>query len=158
MTDLVAFLTARLAEAEAHARKDLYVIDRATPLEQWTAHYGYNLPYSLLGEDGSIGRITSSYGRVLADGEPDQHQADVMLVARLVRGSRRKAERALREVEALRAVVEEYESTMRWVEELRERGEPSEAYARHVGSLLGVLRTFAAIWSDHPDYQESWAA
>jgi hypothetical protein len=65
--------------------------------------------------------------------------------------------RVLRDVAALRSVVEECKDTMEWSKQLRREGRPDDAYARHVGSLLGVLRSFAAVWSEHPDFRSEWS-
>lgn len=142
--DIVAFLRERLDEVEAHARKDLHLIEKATPPEQWTAQYGYNLPFSLLGEGGSIARVTSSYGRPLADGEPDRHQADAMLAARLARRSKRQAERALRDVEAKRQLLEV-------------AIEMAGADRAGIMDPPWIFRVLALSYSDHPSYRQEWA-
>lgn len=104
---LVERLRAALDQAQAHAEKDLWALDRATP-GRWEAHFGYNLPYSLIMVDGvDIGRLTATRG-ALPDGGDDQHAADILLVVRLVRKARERAEAVLRTVAAHRKILEEH--------------------------------------------------
>lgn len=144
--DLIAFVEARLAEDESVA----LAASGSTPRLQkvgFSAHWHTEPWYDGTGEHcvlraGVAGDLTAPGGIEVQAGE---HAA------------RHDPSRVLRDVGALRAVVEERKSTMEWVQELRREGEPSEAYARHVGSLLGVLKTFAAVWREHPDFRAEWS-
>src|SRR5215475_717524 len=111
--DLAAFLAARLDEDEAHAQKDLWAVARSTAQGDWDALYGYNLPQSYIeapaGSHSHIAEFTSHRASPpLADGEDDLHAADVLLTARMVRTAGPRAERALREIAAKRAIVDEH--------------------------------------------------
>lgn len=65
--------------------------------------------------------------------------------------------RVLRDVAALRSVVEDCRSAMDWADACAAEGNPASMHARHAGSLLGVLKTFAEVWRDHPDYDPTWS-
>jgi hypothetical protein len=145
-SDLIAFLVARLDEAEAHARKDLWIADRASGGGKWEAHYGYNLPYSEVRAAGvAIGRLTAMLpwpgGR--PDGAEDQHQKDVALTARMASAARPRAERMLRDVAADRKLIAAYEDA----------AEFSDPW---IGLDLAV-RIRAGRFSDHPEYRREWA-
>lgn len=113
MDDLLTWLRAELDTDEAHARKDLWCLDRATPTK-WTAYYGYNLPRSRLvtddGQDVAIfaGTDGPQYHEsgLLIDGYEDRHQRDVMLVARLVNAARSRAEWKLADVAVKRRILD----------------------------------------------------
>jgi hypothetical protein len=104
--DLVEQLRAALDTVEAHAQKDLWALDRATP-GRWEAHYGHNLPYSLIkGEGGvEIARFVAETAP-LPDGSDDLHAADILLVTRLVVKARERAETALRTHRAHREILD----------------------------------------------------
>jgi hypothetical protein len=133
--DLVAFIEARLADDQRMALA-------ATP-EHWSVEPWRN--------DHNVEFL------VIADyhqGPPAialKSEADAAHIAR------HDPSRVLRDVEALRAVVEECKSTMDWVEELRREGDEALAYRAHVGSLLLVLKMFAAVWREHPDFRPEWS-
>ncbi len=155
MTSLTEFIEARLTSDENHARKDLHMVDRASNGGAWGYGLGYNLPYSELGEGGSIGRLTATYGRQLADGEPDQHNADAMLVARMVRSARGRAERMLREVEAKRRLLALHGQS-------DPDGHDSSGYrfsCSHCDQTApcASLRLLALPFADHPDYLPEWS-
>lgn len=106
-TDLVPWLAAQLDLDQAHAEKDLWALDRATS-GHWEAHYGYNLPYSLImAGEVEIARLTATRGP-LADGEEDVHAADALVVARLVNKARERAQAVLRTVAAHRAILDRH--------------------------------------------------
>lgn len=108
MTDLITWLRSALDLEQAHAEKDLWALNRATP-GVWTAHYGYNLPYSLLKGEGDVEIARFTAGTVpLPDGADDLHAADILLVARLVRKARERAERTLRTVAAHREILDRH--------------------------------------------------
>jgi hypothetical protein len=110
--DLVERLRSALDEHEAHAKKDLWALGRATP-GRWEAHYGYNLPYSLIQGDGGmrIARFESRTAGPLPDGADDLHAADTLLVVRLVRKARERAELVLRTIQAHRKIIDHHERT-----------------------------------------------
>lgn len=151
MNGLMVFIESRLVVDEQHARKDLHYLDAATSGGSWEYGIGHNLPWSELGEGGSIGRLTS-----------ENHANDVMLVARMVRTARRRAERALREVAATRALIERvfgYEAKIDGEWGCRHSEEDIAAGRCEYTSVEGIeaLRLIAAVWSDHPDYLSEWA-
>jgi hypothetical protein len=62
-TELATWLHAQLDLEEAHAHKDLHLIQRATNRGQWEPRYGYNLPYSLFVVNGAeICRLIATDG------------------------------------------------------------------------------------------------
>lgn len=149
MTDLelIAFVSARLDEKQMHAEKDLWCARRASV--GWEAHPGYNLPYSELRAGGQvIARFTGTRGLPLADGEDDQHQADLFLAARMGGAAESRASRALREVEADRSILALLEQDV-----VNDRERDYDA----IEALMQVARIRAAVWSDHPDYRPTWA-
>jgi hypothetical protein len=138
--DMAGFYAARLDEAEMHARKDIWCVRRATAEGRWEAAYGYNLPSSELRAGGEvIGRLTAIRPG-LADGEDAPHVADAGLVMRMAAAALPRAERALREVEAGRAILAMYADGLAY-----------DDYA--VGRVIRVL---VVVYSDHPDYDEKW--
>jgi hypothetical protein len=146
--DLVEWLRLQLDDNETHARKDLWAVEHASNQGDWTAHYGYNLPFSeLRAGDELIGRL-AAHIEGLRDGGEDQHRADALLVVRLVRSAKDRAERALREVEAKRRIVDSFAAGMEF-EPLR-RGTEQYAIVRM------VLKLLALPYSDRPGYREDW--
>lgn len=107
--DLMERLREALDLVRSHAEKDLWVLDRATP-GRWGANYGYNLPHSLILDEGGgeIARFVARASGPLPDGADDLHSADVLLVMRLVRKARERAEVALRTVQAHRTIVDRH--------------------------------------------------
>jgi Family of unknown function (DUF6221) len=166
--DLAGFLKARLDEDEAHAQKDLWAVARSTAQGDWDARYGYNLPQSYIAAPADsrtyIAEFTSHRASPpLADGEDDLHACDVGLASRMVRAAKPRAKRQLREVEAKRAILA--------VHAPREGGDGAGAEIQvcqtcswdgGAGDVEGdpypceTLRFLAAVYSDHPDYQEEW--
>ncbi|GAB2696059.1 DUF6221 family protein [Kitasatospora kifunensis] len=141
--DLVAFLRERLDEAEAVAKKDIWAADNATT-GNWRAHYGENLPYSLIKAGDSV----------LMRVESEQHQADVLLAARFKPDTvRARACLVLAEVEAKRSLIDRYENHR-------------VAHDHHVGGILTkylvaelrtALRALALPYREHPNYRSEWA-
>lgn len=129
----IAFIEARLAEDEAHARKDLWVAERATAQGNWDASYGSGLPYSLLEADGQV------IARFTAEGDtPDgdaAHAADAGLAYRMASAARPRAERMLREIAFKRALLDQW------------RHSPAGSPV-----LVNAMYQMAAVWSGHPDY------
>ena len=145
MTDLIAFLNARLDEDEAAAE--------ACPLENWYANgptpgSGYIGPFDwYLG-----GRVDAHSGKLLAKGidvhDPEHHC--------LVHAARHDPARVLREVEAKRKLLElafDADQTDRTLNaEVAREVPPGELTTGEE-----ILRVMAAVYSDHPDYRQEWA-
>lgn len=132
MTDLIAFLDARLDEDERDARY-------ATP-GPWHIPENDPLAYCVDSPDGS-GRICRFGDRVRSD--------DVRNSLHIVRHD---PARILREVEADRRLLAAYAEVAHM--DIPDP-EPEFAYGRAVG-LGEAVRLRAANWSDHPDYQPEW--
>lgn len=110
--DLVAFLRARLDEDEAAAK--LAAREGGT----WTQDDPQRYPGSISSLGGQV---------VYAEGAPDENQAPHI--------ARHDPARVLREVEAKRAILDEYLAAPGWPQDV-------------------VL--LAAVYSDHPDYRDEW--
>lgn len=135
--DLIAFLRARLDEDEARAR--------ALPPGPWTWRKGEAATTSpgdaLVGADGQP---------VLSASDPDEYMAWITRAdgfdAYL---QQMQPARVLAEVEAKRALVNDYE---RFVAERRRMMGGWDSYPE----VSPVLAAFAAIYADHPDYRDAW--
>lgn len=125
MSDLTAFLTARLDEDEAAAK--------AAAGPDWFLD-------SAEDDDKRDIRCPSTLypGRLaVADGV---HSEDAEHIAR------HDPTRVLREVAAKRAILGQYEDVAEW--------DPPQM----VGALEDAVRALAAVYSDHPDYDQAWAS
>lgn len=137
MSDLVEFLTARLAEDEQIARA------AAARASDW---------HSSKGNVGGGGEFTDLGD---PDEEPYWHGDEVIvydegwpLVVEATHIARHDPARALREVEAKRALVDEFE----------EFDCLSCGSTRRSAELAAVvLGTLASVYLDHPDYDPAWA-
>ena len=150
---IIGFLTARLDDAEAHARKDIHALDAATAAGDWQVRYGRNLPASEVWAGGAqIGQLTATLGS-LADGAEDLHARDGFLVARMVRTARRRAEQALRDVESKRRVLAAY------VDDDRVRFGEFESCSDSCPTTVldEVVKLLAQAYDQHPDYRSEWA-
>jgi hypothetical protein len=156
MDELLAFIRARLDEAEAHAIKDLHLLERATAHGDWTGRYGYNLAYSYLAANDpqtEIARFTSQEDRRLADGEEDLHSKDATLVARLVRSAKKRAERVLADVAAKRKILDLHRPDENFSvgDYCLECGDfPCVEWPCATACLLALP------FAGHPDYREEW--
>jgi hypothetical protein len=122
VSELVAFLAARLDEDEAAAK--LAAREGGT----WKQDDPVRYP----------GSISSLGGQVVYDeGSPDEYQAAHI--------ARYDPARALREVEAGRAIIAAYQPNGQGV-----------AYTLEAG-LEFALRQFAAVYRDHPACDPTWA-
>lgn len=139
MSDLVEFLTARLAEDEQIARA------AAARASDW---------HSSKGNVGGGGEFTDL-------GDPDEeqywHGDEVIvydegwpLVDEATHIARHDPARVLREVEAKRALIESLRSYIQYVETY-ENGVDAD------GELADKLKPMAAIYSDHPGYDPKWS-
>jgi hypothetical protein len=137
--DLIAFVEARLTEDEGYA----------IGASRGVSFGGLQTGPRWVARSGSVEDAETGGTVVCDEGMPNSRQARHI--------ARHDPARVLRDVAALRSVVEECKDTMEWSKQLRREGRPDDAYARHVGSLLGVLRAFAAVWSEHPDFRPEWS-
>lgn len=142
VSDLWSFFKARLDEAEARARKDIQVADRATRGD-WDAYYGVNMPHSLIKVDGRPAiRLDTSH-----------HDADALLLRRFQPSAvRARAELVLAEVEVKRRIMRAHE---KWCEGRCEATYPD------VGpdaAYYWAMKVHASVYANHPDYLEEWRA
>lgn len=139
MSDLVTWLRAQLDEDEAHAMKDLHVLDKASNAGDWQAHYGHNLPYSLIMADGQeIARMVAPVGR---------HDPDAMAVARMVRLARGRAKTMLAEVEAKRRILDDHAAIP---------GDGINYTQAEQARAEDLIRLLALPYADWDGYDESW--
>lgn len=133
MSDLIDFLRAQLDEDERDARAAYlpnfkwYVEDRAVQLAP--------IQDCDCGADAWL---------------PANTKADAYHI------SRHDPARVLREVEAKRETIRLYEDTLETIEMLKSHGQKSDAHAVAAESYLNVIRRDAAVYADHPDYNEAW--
>ena len=141
--DLVAFLRERLEEDERVARAaadENRPHDDPTPGEHWEHHEGWayvrtieNESIEVVGPEAWSHEIDESTGRHIARHDPA---------------------RVLREVQAKRKITEDLAAAFD-----RSRRHPGDAATS--ADLLAMVRTaqtLAAVYSDHPDYRQEWAA
>lgn len=146
MDELVQWLSAQLADDEAHAKKDLWAAGRATP-GRWRARYGTNLDHSWVETESTpVLRLDAA-----------EHEADALLVARFKPETvRQRAEEKLRDIDAKRATIRDYEKALR----KRDECEPNTPAYRHWDNrsygLLLALRHAGAVYADRPGYREDW--
>lgn len=131
--ELTEFVSARLAEDEARARRIIDVWERAErPLED----FGRYLIDPIIGPFGGQSRVRDvSFGLYVAD---VAHPA-----------------RVLAQVEAMRRIVEFRYS---WNLEAERNPEPpfGPALQVKVSGADAILRALATIWRDHPDFNLAW--
>lgn len=147
---LTEFLKARLDEAEAHAQKDIWIVDRTTP-GAWQGRYGHNIARSELRADGQPIAIFTG----------GAHQGDAMLAARFKPATvRERAERVLAEVDAKRRIVELHH----WETDPALRALYGVLCSHCSAVSLGAYREWpcptllllALPYAGHADYDESW--
>ncbi|MCM1972307.1 DUF6221 family protein [Streptomyces sp. G1] len=140
MDDLVQWLRAQLADDEAHAKKDLWAADKATP-GRWRARYGTNLAHSWIETDSTpVVRLDAA-----------EHEADALLVARFQPETvRKRAEEKLREIDAKRQLLARYvEVAANDVDEVE--------YAHGWANALGTaVRLLALSYEGRPGYRQEW--
>lgn len=166
MDDLVTWLRVQLDLDQQHAEKDLWCVERATNGGQWDGSFGYNLPYSVLTADGrEIGRLTAMPDGPFPDGAELPHNADLMLVGRMVKSARKRAEQTLREVEAKRRILDLHAPVPTF-----HHDQPQCEYCAslcHSRSGLGcdspdapypcdTVRLLALPYADRPGYRDEW--
>lgn len=161
---LVEFLTARWAEQEAHALKDLWCLDRATPTP-WRANYGHNLPTSYLATPTEaperVATFVATDGRhPPVDGYEDRHERDVMLAARMVSLARARAQHTLADIAAKRKILARAQAAAER-EAMKVDHDPLARLEKSLAKVTApeldrVLRLLATPFADHPDYREEW--
>lgn len=62
-------------------------------------------------------------------------------------------ERVLAECQAKRAIVEDYRSQQEWIDADLDAGEGGKG---RLYCYRDVVRALAAVYADHPDYQQEW--
>jgi hypothetical protein len=138
MEDPTAFITARLDEDEAAARE----------LAGWP--HWHHTP------------AVTAHGPIIliAAGEDDELEVasierDLPEVGAHI--ARHDPARALREVAAKRAVLAWYADSVDAAALFKEKLGTGTHMATAAESYLNVMRGYAAVWSDHPDYKQEWA-
>ena len=129
--DLTEFLSARLDEDEAVAK----AAGGSGPDGQWARHEdevgtGYGHLYDVGGDVV-----------VYDEGAPGDLEFDHI--------ARHDPARVLREVAAKRAVIEVYEAAAA-------SDDPKVDYSIGMATMRMVLRSYATVWSGHPDYRPEW--
>jgi Family of unknown function (DUF6221) len=135
ISDLIAFVTARLDEDEATAKA------AGEPGGQFSRP-GAGFAPDWKDEGGAV---SSSAGEVVFDeGNPTEAQSAHI--------ARHDPARALREVEAGRKLLTRYAEAREFFERPVNAGYP----AGEVTGLRMAIRCRAAIWDGHPDYRPEW--
>lgn len=130
--DLVAFLRARLKEDEDYARTAFADHDDAGPnwYEQWSGALN-------IGEDEDLVLTNdSAISRFMARHDPA---------------------RVLREVEAGRRILLDYEEAMRTLAVAGTSGTPFDIMTGAVNTLKRMIQLRAQSYADHPEYRPEWA-
>jgi hypothetical protein len=72
--------------------------------------------------------------------------------------ARQQPSRVMRDIEAKRRIVADFERAENVAEMEAEAGRPEESWAweSKAASLYGALMRLAAVYSDHPDYRQEW--
>src|ERR1041385_3379384 len=66
--------------------------------------------------------------------------------------------RVLAEVEAKRAILDDFRGSAKWADERLAEGKPdAQAYAMRAGGLLDVIRLLAEPYRERPGYRPEWA-
>ena len=162
--DLVEFLRARLDKDEQVARACAGEPWAATPAGTVHIDTAPNAPTGVLSGDApdsgtagsgpaggpAGGAACGSAGGEGTAGEGYVASAENTAYAEFI--ARHNPARALREVAALRRIVDEYEKGA-W---LLEQGRRSEAAEAAHSARLRVLRVLALPYAHHPDYRDEW--
>ena len=137
--ELVKFLNARLDELEAKAK-----VATPGPWEAVVDDHGRGEIDASVWADSIRYYVTekiSSGGRHVADAEHIALHDPV---------------RVLAEVEAKRGTIRLYEDTLSTIETFKGHGVEARAHEVAAESYLNVIRLDAAVYSSHPEYNESW--
>lgn len=132
--DLVQWLGKQLDHDEAHARKDLWAAEKATP-GRWRARYGVNLDHSWVETESTpILRLDAA-----------QHEADALLVARFQPDTvKKRAEATLADVDVKRRTLIRCQEAM------------FAASPMLVHFAKQTAWEMAQPYSDRPGYREDW--
>lgn len=134
MSDLMAFLNARLDEDEMAAKACAEV---------------YPSPWEI-SDRGWVAKVRADEPNFWVVAELEQHPSvDGWLGDRLDHIARHDPNRVLADIAAKRRIVEEYEA-------VREANADSDIDRCLVSSLSACLRSLATVYADHPDYQPEW--
>lgn len=133
--DLVTWLRAQLDNDEAHAQKDLYLLNNAKSGGQWRAHLGTNVASEVRTIDGELVAKT-------------QHQDDAMVIARLVNKGRARAIERLAEVEAKRRLLDQFA--------LRRQAVLGIDGCQTGGVWDDLLRLLALPYAERDGWREEW--
>ncbi|MFD7646409.1 DUF6221 family protein [Streptomyces albidoflavus] len=142
--DLITFLRSRLDEDEEVARRaaepEAWVERRREPLPSWSVELWADPDRAavIAGASSAFPVAVTPVG--MEDGDADARAAHI---------ARHDPARVLAEVEATRALVNDYE---RFVAERRRMMGGWDSYPE----VSPVLAAFAAIYADHPDYRGAW--
>jgi hypothetical protein len=141
-TDLIAFLNARLDEDEA-AAKDASGSDWRPGGSVWMMR-AHPSEVQMVRTDAGLAVIHD-------DGSPSDAEA--------IHIARHDPARVLREVAAKRRIVGELANEVNTIDADRDGWTGVHDRDLAADPLLGevMLRTVAAIYSDHPDYRQEWA-
>jgi hypothetical protein len=127
MDDLTAFITARLDEDEA--------IAKAAANRHWLTDDNIITLHPEHDGDGFMSWPTRADAQHAANHDPA---------------------RVLREVAAKRAVLAWYADALDASKLFKEKLGTGTHMATAAESYLNVMRGYAAVWSDHPDYKQEW--
>ncbi|MBM4683829.1 hypothetical protein GS532_07805 [Rhodococcus hoagii] len=143
MSDIVEFLRARLDE------------DEQTATAATSATFGEDPTWT--SKDDGTGEQTHGY--VMADHTAIcGHDSDDVLLPIADHIARNDPARVLREVEVKRAILTQEEAARAHYEHIKSSVTyPVETPIGQVVALATVIRHLAAVYSDHPDYQQEWA-
>ena len=134
MDDLTAFITARLDEDEAAAK----------------ACNG-PFPWKAADDEDDSWIVKDAAGEALIydEGTPSLDEAKHI--------ARHDPARVIREVTAKRAVLAWYADSVDASKLFKEKLGTGTHMAAAAESYLNVMRGYAAVWPDHPDYKQEWA-
>lgn len=141
MSDLVSFLTARIDEDEAVAKKAAGLVGVGAASRRYTA-WSYDREQFRVTTDGTSWINAKDTGDACGE-----HIA------------RHDPARVLAEIAAKRAIIQDYLLvTANNAIERASGGDEVAALARDliVKSLRMALRRLASVWSEHPDYDPAW--
>ncbi len=139
MTDLAAFIKARLAEDEAAARD---LIESEAAAAEWS--------------EPTSGVLVTGPGTA-GDAWDGTHPIGDSRITRFI--ADHDPARVLREVAAKRQIVTRYQFAARQVEVNRVNGNAAEmeAWDKIAAALELCVLSIASVWSGHPDYDPAWA-
>jgi hypothetical protein len=140
MDELIAFVTARLAEEEASA---FGMIAALEGVADW-----------VIREDGEFD-YTVTAGQLATEDVADMWREDAAAWI-----ARHDPAHVLREVAVKQRIVDDYRITVNAVRNVTGPEIDSRGYAAMRGgrdALKSCVTLLAAAWSDHPDYRQEWA-